>query len=181
MSKLALIRSGLVVDRRGDPFVAGLIGKLVTNPTVRSLASKAIPFVKDIARKAIASIGGSGGRLPAGSGSVAGGGVVPIVAKTGGGATIQATIQRLLGGVGGAVVGGAAAGAGGAAITKLLTGGGGGGMIDGRRRRRMNFGNARAAGRAIRRIKGTRKLLKRIESSLPRRPCRTTAAKRRAR
>lgn len=34
--------------------------------------------------------------------------------------------------------------------------------------RRMNFGNARAAGRAIRRIKGARDLLKRIESQLPR-------------
>lgn len=39
-----------------------------------------------------------------------------------------------------------------------------------RRRRRMNFGNAKAARRAIRRIKGTRKLLQDIEKQLPRRP-----------
>ena len=38
-----------------------------------------------------------------------------------------------------------------------------------RRRRRMNFGNARAAKRAIRRIKGTQKMLKDIEKLLPRR------------
>jgi len=37
------------------------------------------------------------------------------------------------------------------------------------RRRRMNFGNARAAKRAVRRIKGTQKLLKDIEKLLPRR------------
>lgn len=37
------------------------------------------------------------------------------------------------------------------------------------RRRRMNFGNAKAARRAIRRIKGTRKLLQDIEKQLPRR------------
>lgn len=39
-----------------------------------------------------------------------------------------------------------------------------------RKRRRMNFGNAKAARRAIRRIKGTRKLLQSIERQLPRRP-----------
>lgn len=39
-----------------------------------------------------------------------------------------------------------------------------------KRRRRMNFGNARAARRAIRRIKGVRRLLKSIEDQLPRRP-----------
>jgi len=38
------------------------------------------------------------------------------------------------------------------------------------RRRRMNFGNAKAAKRAVRRIKGTQKLLKDIEKLLPRRP-----------
>ena len=38
-----------------------------------------------------------------------------------------------------------------------------------RRRRRMNFGNAKAARRAIRRIKGTQKMLKDIEKLLPRR------------
>lgn len=38
------------------------------------------------------------------------------------------------------------------------------------KRRRMNFGNARAARRAIRRIKGVRRLLKSIEDQLPRRP-----------
>lgn len=38
------------------------------------------------------------------------------------------------------------------------------------KRRRMNFGNAKAARRAIRRIKGVRRLLKSIEDQLPRRP-----------
>lgn len=38
-----------------------------------------------------------------------------------------------------------------------------------RKRRRMNFGNGKAARRAIRRIKGTRKLLQDIEKQLPRR------------
>lgn len=37
------------------------------------------------------------------------------------------------------------------------------------KRRRMNYGNAKAAKRAIRRIKGTRKLLQDIEKQLPRR------------
>ena len=36
--------------------------------------------------------------------------------------------------------------------------------------RRMNFGNARAARRSVRRLKGARKLLKDIESMMPRRP-----------
>jgi len=38
------------------------------------------------------------------------------------------------------------------------------------RNRRMNFGNARAARRSVRRLKGARKLLKDIESMMPRRP-----------
>ena len=38
------------------------------------------------------------------------------------------------------------------------------------RNRRMNFGNARAARRGVRRLKGARKLLKDIESMMPRRP-----------
>lgn len=38
-----------------------------------------------------------------------------------------------------------------------------------KKRRRMNYGNAKAARRAIRRIKGTRKLLQDIEKQLPRR------------
>lgn len=38
------------------------------------------------------------------------------------------------------------------------------------RNRRMNFGNARAARRAVRRIKGARKLLQDIEKQMPRRP-----------
>ncbi len=38
-----------------------------------------------------------------------------------------------------------------------------------RKRRRMNFSNGKAARRAIRRIKGTRKLLQDIEKQLPRR------------
>lgn len=46
---------------------------------------------------------------------------------------------------------------------------GGGTMIDGqyRKRRRMNYANVKAANRAIRRIKGTRKLLQKIEKQLP--------------
>lgn len=47
------------------------------------------------------------------------------------------------------------------------------GMLPGfgkKRRRRMNYGNAKAARRAIRRIKGTRKLLQDIEKQMPRRP-----------
>jgi hypothetical protein len=44
-----------------------------------------------------------------------------------------------------------------------------------RKRRRMNFGNAKAARRAIRRIKGTRKLLQDIEKQLPRRTVRSRA------
>lgn len=55
---------------------------------------------------------------------------------------------------------------GGAALGAALVGGDGQPM---RRRRRMNFGNAKAARRAIRRIKGTRKLLQDIEKQLPRR------------
>jgi len=42
--------------------------------------------------------------------------------------------------------------------------------IDFRRTRRMNAGNAKAARRAIRRIKGIRHLLQSIEKELPRRP-----------
>ena len=38
------------------------------------------------------------------------------------------------------------------------------------RNRRMNFGNARAARRSVRRIKGAQKLLKDIEKLMPRRP-----------
>lgn len=49
----------------------------------------------------------------------------------------------------------------------------------GRRYRRMNPGNAKAARRAIRRIKSVRKLLKGIESQLPRRPCKTPFRRRR--
>lgn len=43
-----------------------------------------------------------------------------------------------------------------------------------RKRRRMNYGNAKAARRAIRRIKGTRKLLQSIERQLPKRTVRAT-------
>ena len=56
--------------------------------------------------------------------------------------------------------------AGGAVLGAALVGPDGQPM---RRRRRMNFGNAKAARRAIRRIKGTRKLLQDIEKQLPRR------------
>lgn len=42
-----------------------------------------------------------------------------------------------------------------------------------KKRRRMNFGNAKAARRAIRRIKGARKLLQDIERQLPRRTVRS--------
>ncbi len=38
------------------------------------------------------------------------------------------------------------------------------------RNRRMNFGNARAARRSVRRLKGARKLLQDIEKMMPRRP-----------
>jgi len=38
------------------------------------------------------------------------------------------------------------------------------------RNRRMNFGNAKAARRSVRRIKGARKLLQDIEKQMPRRP-----------
>lgn len=55
---------------------------------------------------------------------------------------------------------------GGAALGAALVGPDGQPM---RKRRRMNFGNAKAARRAIRRIKGTRKLLQDIEKQLPRR------------
>lgn len=44
-----------------------------------------------------------------------------------------------------------------------------------KKRRRMNYGNAKAARRAIRRIKGTRKLLQDIEKQLPRRTVRSRA------
>lgn len=40
------------------------------------------------------------------------------------------------------------------------------------RNRRMNFGNARAARRSVRRIKGARKLLKDIEKLMPKRTVR---------
>ena len=40
------------------------------------------------------------------------------------------------------------------------------------RNRRMNFGNARAARRGVRRLKGARKLLKDIEKMMPRAPAR---------
>lgn len=43
--------------------------------------------------------------------------------------------------------------------------------------RRMNVGNAKAARRAIRRIKGVRKMLQSIVAELPHRPCRHAAAK----
>lgn len=43
------------------------------------------------------------------------------------------------------------------------------------RNRRMNYGNARAARRAIRRIKGARKLLQDIEKQMPRRAVRARA------
>lgn len=48
-----------------------------------------------------------------------------------------------------------------------------------KRYRRMNPGNAKAARRAIRRIKSVRKLLKGIESQLPRRPCKAPFRRRR--
>lgn len=56
------------------------------------------------------------------------------------------------------------------ALQRMVPGGATGYQVQGgfrRPGRRMNFGNARAAGRAIRRIKGARDLLKRIESQLP--------------
>lgn len=43
------------------------------------------------------------------------------------------------------------------------------------RNRRMNFGNARAARRGVRRLKGARKLLKDIEKMMPRAPARRRA------
>jgi len=43
------------------------------------------------------------------------------------------------------------------------------------RNRRMNFGNARAARRGVRRLKGARKLLKDIEKMMPRAPARRKA------
>lgn len=49
------------------------------------------------------------------------------------------------------------------------------------RRRRMNPGNVRAARRAIRRIKSVRKLLKSIESQLPKRSCGHSPGRRYAR
>jgi hypothetical protein len=68
------------------------------------------------------------------------------------------------------------------ASRKQLTNGGGTSMVGGgpygvrmtgmgRRRRRMNAGNAKAARRAIRRIKSVRHLLQTIEKQLPRRRC----------
>lgn len=44
--------------------------------------------------------------------------------------------------------------------------------------RRMNYGNMKAARRAIRRIKGTRKMLKEIERQLPKQQCRRSPPRR---
>lgn len=46
-----------------------------------------------------------------------------------------------------------------------------GGATGYRTSRRMNVGNAKAARRAIRRIKGVRKMLQSIESQMPKRKC----------
>lgn len=71
-----------------------------------------------------------------------------------------------------------AAGSTGLAIGSLFGGGGGGACPSGEhlakdgsgrcvRNRRMNFGNARAARRSVRRLKGARKLLRDIEKMMP--------------
>lgn len=91
-------------------------------------------------------------------------------AKKSAGATITGTVRSLpgvgkvLGGrnpiltaggaIGGTILGGAAAGAGAAAAGRLLSGGG-------RRRRRTNFANGRALSRALRRVEGFEKLVRR--------------------
>jgi len=96
--------------------------------------------------------------------------IAPAVAAAG---RVLPAIGRVLGSPA------AAAGSAGLAIGSLFGGGGGGGVCQagfhlakdgsGRcvRNRRMNFGNARAARRSVRRLKGARKLLKDIEKMMP--------------
>lgn len=97
-----------------------------------------------------------------------------IVAAAGAAGRVLPSIGRVLGspavtagsiGLGvGALIGGAGAGACPSGYHPAKDG-------SGRcvRNRRMNYGNARAARRAVRRIKGARKLLQDIEKMMPRR------------
>jgi len=101
---------------------------------------------------------------------------VPIVAAAAGAAgRVLPALGRVLGSRT------VAAGATGIGIGSLFGGGGGDACQAGFhfakdgsgrcvRNRRMNFGNARAARRSVRRLKGARKLLQDIEKMMPRRP-----------
>jgi len=109
-----------------------------------------------------------------------------IAGRLGGVQTSSAIVAPAIGAAGrvlpaiGRVLGSRTAGAAAAGVTigGLLRGGGGDGCPSGFhfakdgsgncvRNRRMNFGNARAARRSVRRLKGARKLLRDIEKMMP--------------
>lgn len=96
-------------------------------------------------------------------------------------AVIAAGAARVLPGLGRVLTGRVATGVGIGALGATILGGGANGCPSGFhpakdgsarcvRNRRMNFGNARAARRSVRRLKGARKLLQDIEKMMPRRP-----------
>ena len=96
-------------------------------------------------------------------------------------AVAAAAAGRVLPGLGRVLTGRTATGIGIGALGATILGGGANGCPAGFhpakdgsgrcvRNRRMNFGNARAARRSVRRLKGARKLLQDIEKMMPRRP-----------
>jgi hypothetical protein len=162
---------------RGDPGLFGSIGKLAGKFAPKFL--KAIPGVGTAlslasilpgAGSALKSVAGIAGRVTA-----AGGRGAMVSPGLGAARGITAGKALTLAGGGAAAVGGAS-GLYGLYKNQLEQQGVPSGTaaaharaMTGHRRRRMNPGNARAARRAIRRIKSVRKLLHSIEAQLPKR------------